>query len=189
MAAEVPVAGVHRCLSPQVAALPWAASGVDGGHLAEEQQPAVADPRGADMRPGCPPAVAEAVGGTAGRVSTDRVRAESPGGGQLPRRGDLRVSGVLLGRVPLHPLGLAELIVGEEARLPVADAHPQVVADVAVVAEEEQPDAALLGVPVDAYLVPQRLARLGRAAVVGQLAAEQPVHPVGAECAGRRRAS
>ena len=81
--------------------------------------------------------------------------------------------------VPEHAVGAGELVVGEEPRLPFADGHPQLAAGVAVVVEEEDPDVAVLGV------AGRSGSRSGasrpasaRAAVEGDLAAEQPVDAV-----------
>jgi hypothetical protein len=82
--------------------------------------------------------------------------------------------------IPLQPLRAGEFVVSEEARLPVPHGHPELVAGVAVIVKEEQADTAVLGMPVDMDLIPQRLASGCGAAVVGELTSEQPVHALAA---------
>src|SRR5438045_3779064 len=124
------------------------------------------------MRPGRVPPGAEALPRAALRERAYRVRAVAAGSAGDHRRVDRGTDWrVLPRRVPDHPGGGGELGVGEEAGLPAAYGQPQLIADVAVVVEEEQPDAVQLGVVVDVDLVPQRLARYRRHAGEGQVAA------------------
>jgi len=132
------------------------------------------------VRPGGAPFRTETVGGATVGEGPDRVLVVPAPGRAPPGRDDLSGTRIFLTGVPVHAGRVGQLVIGEEPGLPVADGHHQVVADVAVIVEEEQPDVILLGMPVDGNLVAQRGAGLDRAAVVGQLAAEQPVDALAA---------
>ena len=178
MPVEEPVAGGHSGLGPQVAAPQRPSRRIEVGDRVEPQHPARADARCSHVRTGCGPLRAEAVGRASLGEGTHLAGTEAAPGARDGRRGQRPVLRRHLRGLPGQALGAGELVAGEEPRLPFADRHPQFVAGVAVVMEEEDPDAVVLGVPVDLDLIPERLAGQRRAAMEGDLAAEQPVHPV-----------
>ena len=173
---EEPVARVDAIHGAQVPASPGPAPDGDLRHLFEQEHPAARQIRGAGVGRGPFKAGAEALVGPPGCIRFELRPGESRRPGGHRRRIDPCAIPRLDGRrVPEHARRPGEFLVGEEAGLPVAHGEAGDAIHRAGGVEEEEADGPLLRVAVDADLVAQGLPGDGEAAVVRQLAPEQPV--------------
>ena len=161
VAREEPVVGRDGGLRPQVAAAPRPAGRVEGGDLVEQQQPAGVDARACARGAGRVPGRGRSSPPAGPRRRPAPVSAANDGA--APRTGGGSTAGPGAGgrsagsqSTPPEPASSASVKNPAWPSRTVSRSSPS---DVAVVVEEEQPDAAVLGVAVDVDLVAQRLAR------------------------------